>query len=361
MRRAIEAEDRSQSSPITNVPGTVADDFWRAALVRTVAIVAAVAILFCAYILARPLAILLASIIIAVALEPLVERLQRRMPRAAGAIIVYASLVLVVLGVIAVIGVTAANEFDSVVDEMPTNQQELVELINRNDPLGDEQLIELLRNQRSAVGDLAVQVPLQVTSTVVNIVIAFFLSIYWILAAPALRRFFLSLFPDNGKREQASNVLEAMGDKMGGYVRAIALDGVILATATYVGLTLLGVRFPLVLAMIAGLAVLVPIIGPIAAAVPAILIALIDSPLKAAAVLVFYVVLQQIESNILLPKIMQRQADIHPLLGVFAVFAGGSIGGILGALIAVPTAGALQVLVTDVLAPALRDEDARAP
>lgn len=326
-------------------------------LVRAVAIVVAVVALFSAYILARPLAILLASIIIAVALEPLVNRLQRWMPRAAGAIIVYASLVLVALGIFALIGVTAANEFDNVVDEMPTNQQELVDLVNRYDPLGGERLIEILRNQRSAFSDIAVQIPLQVTSALVNIVIAFFLSIYWILAAPALRRFFLSLFPRDGKREQASDVLSALGSKMGGYVRAIAIDGVLLATATYIGLSLLGVRFPLVLALIAGLAVLVPIIGPIAAAIPAILIALIDSPLKALAVLAFYVILQQVESNILLPKIMQRQADIHPLLGVFAVFAGGSIGGILGALIAVPTAGAIQVLVTDVLAPAVRDSE----
>lgn len=331
--------------------------FWRAVLIRASAIVAAVAVLFSVFVLARPIAILLASIIIAVALEPLVERLERWVPRGLAAVTVYATLVLVTLGILAVIGVAVADQVEQAVDQAPTNREELVDLVNKYDPFGDGRLVEFFQNNRPSGNGLFVQIPLQITSTLAEIVIAFFLSMYWVIAAPALRRFFLSLFPDDGKRQQSADVLDAMGQKMGGYVRAITLDGIILGVVTYVGLSLLGVRFPIVLAIISGLSVLVPIIGPIASAIPAVFIALIDSPIKAALVLAFYVAVQQIESNILLPKIMQREADIHPLLGVFAVFAGGSIGGILGALIAVPTAGAIQVLATDALAPAIRDSN----
>ena len=340
--------------PTPPVP-TVSSSFWRESLIRATAIVIAVAVLYSVLTLARPIAVLLASIIIAVALEPIVERLQRWMPRAAAAIVVYGSLVLIVVVIVTAIGVTVANEVDQVIEQAPSKRDDLVDLVDEFDPLGDGRLIDLLEEQRSGLSGMALRVPLQISSAILEIVIAFFLSIYWVLAAPNLRRFFLQLLPPDGKREQASEILDSMGWRMGGYVRAIAIDGLILATATYIGLLLLDVRFPIVLAMISGLAVLVPIIGPIAAAIPALAIALIDSPLKALAVLAFYIGLQQIESNILLPKIMQRQADINPLLGVFAVFAGGSIGGILGALIAVPTAGAIQVLVTDVLAPAIRN------
>lgn len=318
----------------------------------------AVGVLFSVLTLARPLAILLASIIIAVALEPLVEKLERWLPRAGAALIVYASLVLVVAGTIASIGVTIADEVERAIDQAPSSREEVVDIINEYDPIGNGRLVDVLEGQRPSTEGLAVQIPLLITTTLAEIVIAFFLSIYWVIAAPSLRRFLLSLFPDDGKQEQAADVLDGMGNKMGGYVRAIAIDGVILGVVTYIGLSLLGVRFPIVLALIAGLAVLVPIIGPITAAIPAVLLALIDSPLKALAVLAFYIIIQQIESNILLPKIMQRQADINPLLGVFAVFAGGSIGGILGALIAIPTAGAIQVLVTDALAPAIRNHNA---
>ncbi len=340
------------SESIPRETGVLATDagrpFWREVFIRTAALLIAVGALYGILLLARPLAILVASAIIAIALEPLVDRLETRLPRGLAAIMVYAVLVLIVLGLLFTIGVIIA-------DEAPSNCDELVDLINRNDPFGGGRLVEFLENQSFPSGGVALRIPLQIVSTVAEMVIAFFLSIYWVIAAPSLRRYFLSIFPDNGVRQQTSDVLDAMGQKMGGYVRAITIDGIILAIATYIGLSLLGVRFPIVLAIFSGISVLVPIIGPIAAAIPAILIALIDSPLKAAAVLAFYIILQQVESNVLMPKIMQRQANINPLLGVFAVFAGGSIDGILGALIAVPTAGAIQVLVTHVLVPAIRD------
>ncbi|CAN5555975.1 N/A [soil metagenome] len=332
--------------------------FWRGVLIRATAIVLAVAVLFSALTLARPIAILIASVIIAVALEPLVKRIQRWMPRSVAAIVVYATIFLVFAGLFTFIGVRIADQVEQVIEEAPTNRDELVDIVNEYDPIGNGRLVEFLENQQPSTDGLAVEISMQITSTLAEIGIAIFLSIYLVISAPTLRQFFLSVFPTDGKRRQASDVLDSMGTLVGGYARAIAIDGIVIAIAAYIGLSLLGVRFALVLAILAGLSELVPIVGPIAAAIPAILIALTDSPLKALAVLVFYIVLQQVESNILLPKVMQSQANINPLLGLFAIFAGGSIGGILGALIAAPTAGAIQVLVTDALAPAIRNHNA---
>jgi len=332
--------------------------FWQGVLTRAIAIVVAVAVLFSAFTLARPIAILIASVIIAVALEPLVDRLQRWMPRAVAAIAVYGAIVLVFLGLFAAIGVRIADQVEQAIDEAPTNRDELIDIIDEYDPIGEGRLVDFLEDQQPSTDGLAVEISRQITTTLAEIVIAFFLSIYWIISAPNLRRFFLSLFPTDGKRQQASGVLDSMGTLVGGYVRSIAIDGVAIAIAAFIGLTLLDVRFALVLAILAGLSELVPIVGPIAAAIPAILIALTDSPLKALTVLIFYIVLQQVESNILLPKVMQSQANINPPLGLFAIFAGGSVGGILGALIAAPTAGAIQVLITDALAPAIRNHNA---
>ncbi len=128
----------------------------------------------------------------------------------------------------------------------------------------------------------------------------------------------------------------------------------LVGAATFSGLTVIGVDFPLVLALIAGIAELIPIVGVYIATIPAVAIALIESPTQALMVLGFYVLLQQIESNLLLPALMRHQAGIPALLAVFALFAGEQLAGILGALIAIPLAGALQVLVVRVVAPALR-------
>jgi predicted PurR-regulated permease PerM len=110
------------------------------------------------------------------------------------------------------------------------------------------------------------------------------------------------------------------------------------------------VDYALVLALVAAFGEFLPIL----AAVPAVLVALFDSPVQAVIVAVFYLVLQQIESNIIMPNVMSNQADVPPLLTIVAISAGGTIGGILGALIAIPLAGVLKVMVTQVAAPAIR-------
>jgi len=96
------------------------------------------------------------------------------------------------------------------------------------------------------------------------------------------------------------------------------------------------------------------VVGPIFAAIPAIAIALVDSPQQAIIVTIFFIALQQLESNLLVPFIMRQQADVPPLLSLFALLAGSALGGLLGAIIAIPLAGALRVLVVQVLAPAER-------
>ncbi|MEZ4570552.1 MAG: AI-2E family transporter [Thermomicrobiales bacterium] len=244
--------------------------YWRAVLIRAAAIIIAVAALYSALVLARPIAVLLASVIIAVALEPLVERLERWLPRGLATVAVYATLVLIVFGTLTAIGVTVADQVQQAIDEAPSNREEVTDLINDYDPFGNGRLVDFLEKNRPSSSGLALQVPIEITSTIAEIVVAFFLSIYWVIAAPALRRFFVSLFPDDGKREHSMQVLDAMGQKMGGYVRAITLDGLVLGTVTFIGLSLIDVRFPIVLAIISGLSVLVPIIGPIASAIPAI-------------------------------------------------------------------------------------------
>ena len=108
------------------------------------------------------------------------------------------------------------------------------------------------------------------------------------------------------------------------------------------------------LAFIAGLGALIPIVGPILSALPALAIAYADSPIRALVVLVFYVVLHHVESELLLPNLVKQQANIPPLLVLFALVAAGATGSVLTVLIAIPLAGALRVLVLRVAAPAVR-------
>lgn len=143
---------------------------------------------------------------------------------------------------------------------------------------------------------------------------------------------------------------------MGGFVRGVVIDAIIMGMLAFIGLSLIGINNPLLLSVITMFGEFVPIVGPIIAAVPVVLIALLQSPGNALLALGLYIVLEQVEGHLLTPNIMRSKTSISQVLILFALMAGGTIGGILGALIAIPLAGALRVLVVEVVAPAIRQQ-----
>jgi predicted PurR-regulated permease PerM len=118
----------------------------------------------------------------------------------------------------------------------------------------------------------------------------------------------------------------------------------VIGTSSAAGLYVLGVPYFYVLALIAAIGEMVPVIGPILAAVPAVLTALSISPKTAILVVIFFIVQQQIENHLLVPRIMSRQVGVSAVTVIVALLIGAAIHGIVGALIAVPTAAILQVL-----------------
>lgn len=132
---------------------------------------------------------------------------------------------------------------------------------------------------------------------------------------------------------------------MGGFVRSVFIDGVVIFIIAYVGLLLIGVDYALTLAVLAGSAELIPVLGPILVTVPIVAVALLDSPTTAVIALIFWIGVQQFETHVLSPNVIHSQTDISPLLVIVAALVGSSVGGFLGALVAIPLSGALRVLV----------------
>jgi len=116
---------------------------------------------------------------------------------------------------------------------------------------------------------------------------------------------------------------------------------------TFLGLTVLGVPYALSLAIIAGLLEIIPYIGPMLSAIPAIIIAFTVSPLTGFLVLVLYVLIQQFENHIIVPQVMRRAVGLHPVAVILALLIGFKLGGVLGAILAVPVATAISVFVGD--------------
>lgn len=127
-----------------------------------------------------------------------------------------------------------------------------------------------------------------------------------------------------------------------GYSRGILINAFVIGAATGIGLLLLGVPYPLFFAILAGILEVVPMVGPVIAAVGPILLALGQSPLRAGLVLLFFVVLQQVEDKVLVVRIQSSATGLHPLTVIYSMLIMGVLFGLTGMLLAVPVAAALQ-------------------
>ena len=171
---------------------------------------------------------------------------------------------------------------------------------------------------------------------------------YLLLEKDKIKKNMFYFFPHLPK-ERVTNVVHKIDEKLGAWLRGQFVLMLIVGTMTYIGLTLLRVEFALPLAVIAGLLEAIAVIGPILASFPAIIIALVqyNSVLPVLGVAALYILVQQLENNLLVPKIMNRAVGVHPLAIILALLIGGSLFGIIGAVLAVPIAATVSVIIED--------------
>jgi predicted PurR-regulated permease PerM len=172
------------------------------------------------------------------------------------------------------------------------------------------------------------------------------LAFYLLVDAEALVHTFVRLFPRT-ERPRVERACRQVSSKVSAWLGGQLLLGGIIACSAALGLYLLGVPFFYVLALIAGIGEMIPIVGPLLAAVPAVAVGFTISPAKALAIAAFFFVQQQVENHVLVPKVMERQVGVSPVIVLVALLIGGSLLGILGVLLAVPTAAILQVLFNE--------------
>ena len=121
----------------------------------------------------------------------------------------------------------------------------------------------------------------------------------------------------------------------------------IVGVLTYIGLSLLGVKYALVLALIAALFEIIPYLGPILAAVPATILAFFQAPFLALTVVLLFTVINQVENYIIVPQVMKRTVGLSPIVIIVVMLIGAKLAGILGVILAVPTAAAITEIVKD--------------
>ena len=154
----------------------------------------------------------------------------------------------------------------------------------------------------------------------------------------------LGFFFGEEKKHKAGKLIDLLETRLGGWARGELILMALVGVSTYVGLALLGIPFALPLALLAGLFEIIPYLGPIIAAVPAVLIGLSISPLMALATAALAFLIQQLENYIFVPKVMEKSVGVSPIITLIALAIGLRLAGIIGVVISVPVVITLQVL-----------------
>jgi predicted PurR-regulated permease PerM len=298
--------------------------------------------------------LLFLAILLATAIEPIV-RLLRRGPfdRGTGVLAVYTVIVLVLGTVTAVTVPSLAAETDAFFSSIPVKIAALRPYAAqlRPQPVEDaairaiDRVGDTVSNPSVPVDeDSLLQIATTVGHTLINFMTVFFLAFYWLAERATIKRALLRLVPPARARAVNTVWLE-VEQKLGGWVRGQILVMLAMAVLAGVGFWVIGLPNPALLGVLAGVAELVPMVGPFLAFAPALLVALGIDLWTACIVLAYAVVIQQIESNLLVPRIMGRTVGISPLTVVLGILIGAILYGLPGAFLAVPIAAAIQVIV----------------
>jgi sporulation integral membrane protein YtvI len=310
------------------------------------------------------LLLIFVALILASAFDPWVDALQKyRIPRSLGILLIYLGVLLVMGGAVYLIIPPIVNEMNQLAKDFPTYWGKVTENFQSFQNFSQEHgwagnINDSLQNWQSNIG-VGVGGVFNTVYSFFGGLISFFMilviTFYMTVDEHGMKRVLRSLIPVK-YQPYSTHLINRMQEKIGRWLRGQLLLSLIIFLMSYAGLTILGVRYALVLALFAGVTELIPYIGPFIGLVPALFIALTQSPLIALGVLVLYVIIQQLENYVIVPKVMQRAVGLNPIVIIVAMLVGAKMAGVLGIILAVPVATALSVAVGD-LFELKRDED----
>jgi len=185
-----------------------------------------------------------------------------------------------------------------------------------------------------------------VFSSVIRLLFILVLTLYLTIDGERIRRYAIEFLPAD-RHAQALELTARIGNRLGAWARGEALLAAIIGGMTWVGATLIGLPYAGALALLAGIGEVIPTVGPIVAAIPLIAVGLLSSPQQGLLALVLAIIVQQLENNLIVPRVMSQAVELHPVVVLLAILAGGELIGIPGALLAVPVVAALSVIVDE--------------
>lgn len=318
---------------------------------------------------------LVAAAILAYLLNPIIVLISRRtpMPRGTATVIVYIVFILLFAGALIALGVAVFGQVVNFINSLPNLVNQTINLLRDWLPAPDSeiefgpfsftistldwsairaQLLGWVEPILARSGQYAGQLATTTIRVLSTILFVWVVSIYIALEIPRLRGYVASVADPGGYRRDAELLMNQFGRIWSAYLRGQIFLGVVIGVIVSITLALLQVQNALALGLLSGLLEFIPIVGPVIGAVAATVVALFQpehlaglSPVwHAAVVMGAMIVIQQLENNLLVPRIVGDALDLHPLLVMVAVFMGTSLAGILGAVLAAPVLASAKLV-----------------
>ncbi|PIR69989.1 MAG: hypothetical protein COU47_00970 [Candidatus Niyogibacteria bacterium CG10_big_fil_rev_8_21_14_0_10_46_36] len=311
------------------------------------------------YIIRNILAIAIFSVVIASAVEPAaIWFSDRKIPRVIGVLITYILAVIVLTAAFSLVVPPLFSEFSSLATDIPTFIQNVTE---------PTVLAQYFPSLPSSIGSILGSIGRELSQAIsgfsgdffqtvsgifggaLSLLVIVVLSFYLSVQENGIENFLRIITPLNYE-DYVLNVWKRSKRKIGRWMRGQILLGVLVGVMSFLGLAILQVDFALSLAILAGVFELIPIFGATLAAVPAVILAFLQEPILGLLVLALYIIIQQIENNLVYPIVMRKAIGVHPALVILSMIIGAQLGGIAGVLLAVPIVVVIVEISNDIMA-----------
>lgn len=322
-------------------------------------VLVAVAVAALVYSVRRTLVLIFLALFISVGLEPVVAFCTRHHLRRSHAVLI---VVLLAAGVVAGFVYSAISPIETEINELSKKVPKWrAEIGSGKGTVGHlaKELHLSYYISGSGTGSLAkglasgaLGASEAVLSAVSSLLVVLVLTIYFLAALPAIKRFFVHLIP-HSRRERFGLLLDEVLAGVGGYLLGNLFTSLIAGLGTFVWATIFGIPYSILLALVVALFDLVPVVGSTVAGIIVSLVALAVSLPAAIATAVFYVAYRLVEDYLLVPRVMRQAVNVSPVVTVLAVVVGGALLGIIGALVAIPIAAGIKLVLEQSVFPRL--------
>jgi predicted PurR-regulated permease PerM len=307
-----------------------------------VKIVLILTIFYLVYFIRDIITLLFIVLILVASFRPVVDKWEKKIGRVSS-VVLLAVLFVVVLALLAYLIIPPVlTQITQLINSLPNFMTKYDFLSAHRDTIESS-----LRNSFNAISSGFVSITASVFGGVFTFFMGLILTLYMLLDSKQLSGIVTNSIVPEKQREVFTEMVTKISSKIGNWFRGQLILCSLIGVIDLIGLLILGVPYALAIAVFSGILEFVPTVGPIISGVFAALIALSVSPVKAILVIILYVIVQQLENTLIVPKILQKAVGLSPVVIIFAILIGAKLLGVMGAILAVPISASLFVIIQE--------------